>query len=171
MSKPPTIWTPEALRARCDEDGDCWIWRADRATEHGRRYPQLRIDRRTLNARRHIYEAFKGPLTPKLRAVPNCGNPYCVNPDHCKPMTEQQKAKKYAKAGSYSGAKKAAKIAAYKRLTSKLSMEIAQEIIARPEPAYVLAKVYGVDKSMVSRIRRGEAWRDYSSPFVGLGAR
>ena len=51
------------------------------------------------------------------------------------------------------------------------NMEKAQEIRASDKPCHVLALVYGVDKSMVSRVRRGEAWRDYSSPFAGLGAR
>ena len=171
MSKPPTIWTQEVLRARCDECGDCWEWRANRQTEHGRRYPQIRQTGKTINARRYIYEAFRKPIAQGMRIVPNCGNPYCVNPEHMREMTEAQKSKKYGKEGSYSGAKKAAKIAAHKRQSAKLDMQKAQEIRASDKPCHVLAKVYGVDKSMVSRVRRGEAWRDYSSPFAGLGAR
>ena len=73
MSKPPTIWTPDLLRARCDECGDCWEWRANRQTEHGRRYPQIRqAGGKTINARRYIYEAFKKPIAEGRRPRASC---------------------------------------------------------------------------------------------------
>lgn len=51
-------------------------------------------------------------------------------------------------------------------------MDKATEIRLRTEPAHVLAPIYGVDKSLIVRVRAGKAWRDLSSsPFAGLGAR
>ncbi len=42
----------------------------------------------------------------------------------------------------------------------KLSMELAREIRDRPESGGALAKVYGVSKTTICRLRRGEIWQE-----------
>ena len=66
-----------------------------------------------------------------------------------------------------------ARVAAGKRASNqaKLTAEQAREIRESLESGPVLALRYGVNKSLINNIKRGEAWRVYASPFAGLGAR
>ena len=52
-----------------------------------------------------------------------------------------------------------------------MTLEMAREVRASNESGPVLAKRYGVDRSLIGSIRRGEVWKDYSNPFDGLGMR
>jgi hypothetical protein len=51
---------------------------------------------------------------------------------------------------------------------AKLSESKVQEIRLSDEPGPVLAERYGVSKSWINKIKRGEVWRVLSSPFAGL---
>lgn len=161
--------TLEMLKMRCRECGDCWEWISAAKTEHARRYPQIQMNKKTLNVRRVIYATAK-ELRPSLSVVPHCGNPYCVNPDHCKAVTEQQKCKRAAERGSFSTTQRAKKIADARRKSfSKLNEDQAREIRCSLESGPVLAQRYGVHRSLVTRIKRGGAWKEYvGNPFAGL---
>lgn len=160
------------FHARCDEIGECWEWRARQTKEHGRRYPQIRVQGKTYNVRRAIYEAKHGEVRQGLFVVPTCGNLYCVNPDHCKAMTESQKSRHAAKRGAFSSLTRSRSIAVARRKAAygKLDIDRAREIRLSDEPGPVLAQKYGIDKSLVNRIKRGEAWKDYDSVYWRLGA-
>ena len=41
-------------------------------------------------------------------------------------------------------------------------------IRASTETERVLAAEYGVNRSVIGGIRRGDRWKDYASPFAGL---
>ena len=64
------------------------------------------------------------------------------------------------------------RIAEIKRRTSaKLSQADVDQIRAADEKQQDLANRYGVTKSLIGKIRRGEVWRTFSaSPFSGLFA-
>jgi hypothetical protein len=47
---------------------------------------------------------------------------------------------------------------------SILSVEQVDEILTSREPARTLAKLFGVDKSTVSRIRQGRSWGHHTPP-------
>jgi hypothetical protein len=101
-----------------------------------------------------------------------CSERLCVNPEHTAPSTTQKIAKKAAKRGAFSTTSRGARIAAARRLGRvKLTAEQVAEIRTSTESEVVLGPLYGVARSYIGRIRRGEARKDYSSPFAGLGAR
>jgi hypothetical protein len=162
----------EQFKDRCTEDGDCWIYRTDATTEHAKRYVSIIVNGRRVLARRLAWELGRGPIQSGRKIVPVCGNPCCVNPDHQKALTEEQKNKRAADRGAWSSPVRAKNIAIAKRLRGKLTPEIAALIRASDEPALVLAQRYGVSESLPARIKRGEAWKEYAaSPFAGLGGR
>lgn len=172
MARPPQplqVFTLESLRARCTECGDCWELQTGAKSEHHRRHPQVRHDGKPYLARRLAYELANGPIRADLRAVPKCGNPYCINPAHQSLLTEKQKGKKAAKAGAFSSWARRKKIAEHMRRTeAKITLEQAMEIRTSEEQGKDLAKRYGLAETTISAIKRGERWRDYSNPFAAL---
>lgn len=157
------------VRERCEEVGDCWIWQ--RCTNH-MGYPVMRIGGTMRLVRRVAVEASGRALLPRQPVAVRCGERGCVNPEHLFPSSESAIAKKAAKRGAWSSPMRGAKIAQARRTTmAKLTLEQAREIRASSDSGPVLAARYGVNRSLVSRIRRGDAWREYmGNPFAGLFA-
>lgn len=159
----------ETIRNRCRECGDCWEWISSATRDHHKRYPQVKIGPGAPKlVRRVAWELVRGPIKSGLSISPDCGNPYCVNPAHMACLTESQKSKRAAKRGTLMTAAKAKAISDTRRKSAKISVEIAQIIKVSDESGPALAERYGVDRTLVSKIRRGQIWKDYSNPFAGL---
>lgn len=158
--------TLPGIRARCDEEGDCWIWR-DGTTQEG--YPIFKpYGCKCTLVRRAAFVLAGGHLKSRQPVVSSCGDRRCVNPEHLSTSTLSKIAKSAAKRGAWGGQIRRAAISAAQRKRSKINLEIAAEIRASSEASKVLSARFGVDKSLICRIRSGRAWRDYSSPFAGL---
>lgn len=161
--------TLEKIKSRCEEVADCWIWQGY-TTQTG--YPMAKIGGKVQLVRRVVCELDGRKPAPRQPVASTCNEKRCCNPEHTFPSTIQAVAKAAAKRGAFSTLSRRAKIAATKRAAGKLTMDKATEIRLRTEPAHMLAPIYGVDKSLIVRVRAGKAWRDLSSsPFAGLGQR
>lgn len=150
---------------RTEEYGDCLLWTGPKNPEG---YPQIRIKRRTYLTRRIVYELAKNDLTARTPVDCKCGERACINEDHLFESTQSKIAKRAVAAGSFQSLSRVIKIAAYKRARGKLSMEKAAAIRESDEPSKVLASRYGVDKSLINKVRRGDAWVDFNNPFLRL---
>jgi hypothetical protein len=171
MSRPPQVMTLDLLRMRCRVCGECWEYLTDAVTDLRRRHPQVKHAGKMQLVRRVAYELAHGHIKPSLRIVPACDNPYCVNPEHQKALTESQKMRRAAKRGAFSNPDRGRKIAETRRRThAKLTPEQAQAIRDSDESGPVLSARYGIDRSRVNAIKRGDAWKDYRNPFAGLFA-
>jgi hypothetical protein len=159
-----------------EEDNGCWTWiGAVSSTGH----PIINLRQRIKGlprkgctlVRRFVFMLNGGTLKPREPIGVKCNNPLCVNPAHLYQSTVSRVAKRAAANGAWKSPDRAARISIAKRKNAKLNIEMAREIRLSPEPGPVLAARYGVDKSLVNNIKRGVVWKDYSSPFSGLGAR
>jgi len=158
--------TLKMIHDRCDEVGDCWIWK-DAVGKHG--YPIMRRRPSGCLLVRRVAVALGGrPAQPRQPVACTCDEKRCCNPAHLKPSTPAAVAKAAAAKGAFSSMARSAKIAQSKRASAKLTLEIAREIRASEDSGPALAERYGVTRSMIGIIRRGAAWRDYSNPFTGL---
>ena len=146
------------LMARCEECGDCLLWRGS-YTANG--HPQVRALGKVQLVRRVVYQLKRGPIQPGRVIVLKCGERGCVNPEHMAQYTIQQVAQKAAKSGSFSRPDRCAKIARgwQRSVNAKLTQEQAAEIRGSSETQRALAAKYGVSKSMIARIKNGTAWR------------
>lgn len=165
-----TAPTLEQLHARCRECGECWEWISQARDEHARRYPRVKVDGVVRYARHVIFEAARGrKIRPGRRLTPDCGNVYCHNPGHQVELTERQKCERAGANGAWSKPTRGAAIARTQRATrAKLTPESVHEIRASEESGAALARRLGVDRSLISAIRLGKAWKNYSNPFAGL---
>lgn len=151
---------------KTDEIGDCWIWNSA-TTQNG--YPILKIRGCGCKlVRPQVFLMNGGKLKPRQPVDVTCDERKCVNPAHLKASSVSEIAKKAAKRGAFSGKARSAKIAAARRDKAKLTIEQAREIRMSQESGPVLAKRYGVNRSVINGIKAGTRWKDYTNPFAGL---
>lgn len=154
----------DRILGRTREIGGCMEW-AGYAVEG--KFPQIRVDGKCYPVRRLVWLVTRGATRSDLWITNSCNNPLCVNPDHLMAHTRSK-----AMANAVRPAAHSAKISSGKRRKSKLTLEIVREIRASDEPNPVLAERYGLMPGYVSHLRHNhDLWKDYSSPFLGLGAR
>ncbi len=155
------------IKLRCKEIGECWEWATPLTSEATRRYPSMRLNGKVINPRRVAYEFYRGRLLkPEEKLTPICDNPYCLNPEHMKVQSLTQALQRAGRLGKLSAV--SAKKLAVARQRAKLDLQAAREIRLSDESGPVLAARYGVDKSMISAVRLGKCWIDYTNPFAGL---
>lgn len=166
--RPIAVASLTDIHARCTEVGECWEWSgavggncipcACIPTAYPKQ-PDTRARRVTVTAL--AWEAYTGKSATGKSVWRTCCNHLCVNPEHLRAGTRAQMADYLVSKGAYK--RTPASIAAItkgKRKSAKLSMVQAREIRASTLPAAALAPIYGVHHSLVTRIRRGEAWRE-----------
>lgn len=160
--------TMEQVQARCEEVGDCWMWQGA-TSDTG--YPIMkRYGGPCMFVRRVVMQLKGRPPAARQPVVSTCGEKCCCNPSHLKLATPSEVGKRAAAQGAYSSPARAAKIAKARRNApgAKLTLDQAREIRASEESGPVLAARFGIDKSQVNNIKRGDAWREYCTPFSGL---
>ena len=164
MTKGTRKHTIESLKARTIEEGDCWNWTG----YLGNKVPAVSHDGKMTSVRRLFRDLMGNPVKAGWFVLPNCGNNICVNPEHSKLLSPKQFTQHMGKRAGGSLTRKM-KIQAFKQRTvGKLTWEQADEIRLSSEPSRQAAQKYGVDKSLICRIRAGKSWIRYNSPFAGL---
>ena len=158
----------EKIQRHVTLDGDCWQW-------HGcmqGAIPMIKHGSKVANVRRLVLIDRGVPMTGFI-ATYTCGNPACVNPDHAGRSTRAQMNRRImADMNTATNTLRIKRIADVKRRTdAKLSLDDVSQIRASDEKHEDLAARYGVSKSLIGRIRRGQMWKTFSaSPFAGLFA-
>lgn len=150
------------------EDGDCMVWTRSCCNGH----PAARIEGKTVLVRRVLWAQALDDIPAGHIVRMTCNTPLCVNPDHIELTTYQRLGKQLGALGVMSGPVRSAAIARAKRKThGKLSDEAVRDIRTSNELGRVLAARHGVSQAHVSKVQKHKAWREFSSPFNGLGAR
>lgn len=147
---------------RADEGG-CLLWVG--AASDGKR-PMIWIDGASVSARRVIYELARGPIPEGYRIGVKCRKELCVCPDCLVARTTSQSLRGINRDEAFRR-----KISATKRAASSLTPEIVAEIRCSPLNNVHLGRQLGMPHQTIAKIRHQEIWKDYTSPFAGLGAR
>lgn len=156
----------EYIKSRTEEIGDCWEWQL--AVQARSRTPVMRHNGKHQCVRRFVALAMGHNIEGKVVTY-NCGNHLCCNPDHLQVMTKTALQKRINKHHvRYMSMTRRQRVAAARRTNCKLTLEQAQAIREDTRPQREIAKAYGISQPTVSSIKRGEMWRDYSSPFIHL---
>lgn len=151
------------VRARCVDDGGCHIWQGAVSECGLPRYAHTSV-------RREMWRTIHGKVAPRLMVSCTCNEKLCVNPEHLCLRTRAIISRETARDGAVRQ-KRARAMAPIARAKGKLTPAAVAEIRQSGETLKVLGERFGVHFSLISKVRRGEAWRDFSSPFSGLGAR
>lgn len=153
--------TPEQLKARCIEDGDCLIWYTKDKGQDG---PRVSID----GKRQYVRPLIYGKAIPKgMVLTTSCGNRLCLA--HVVARSQSWISRRTMASVAVNPAYRA-KMSAVKSKGSKLSDDAVRQIRASDRPAKVDAEEHGISAAYVNMIRNGQFRRDYSNPFAGLAA-
>ncbi len=167
--------TLTSIHARCiPAEGDCLIWQGATTGHKTHPTPCLKTDGTNRSARPVVLKLARKPR-PSLqhtRVITTCGNPLCLNPAHLRWATTSKINQAGARNRAAGDTLRRSKIAATMReRRAKLTPEQVREIRASTDLQHVLAMRYQVRQAHISNIRLHKAWRDYTTPFAGLGAR
>ena len=144
---------------RCDEDGDCRIWKgaiasgSDRPVWGGTKYDRTGV-------RRLVAMLTTGkPVPPRMYACAGCDTPHCVA--HFAIVNRTGQAAIARERGTIGGPKHSAALAIAKRRDSKLTyadVERMRALRADGATLKTLGETFGVHLSMAHRIVTGKAW-------------
>lgn len=159
----------EAIRARCTEDGGCWLWTgATNSKGHPKIFTRRGDSKTTVPGRRVVYEAVHGEVPAGGLMTVTCECVGCLNPDHIAVTNKSEVSRKSNARESVRTLRRASSARALRAIAGKITMEIAQEIRASEKTGRELAKELGCSPSLVSHVRQYRSWVDLSNPFAGL---
>jgi hypothetical protein len=158
----------EKLMARTKDDAGCKVWQGGCVN---RTHPAINTTGGVKLVRRLVWAAANGPIPAGKIIRCTCGTPKCINPECLELTTYKKLGKELGAIGVMSGPTRSAAIARAKRKTqSKLTQESVDAIRSSSETTVALGERYGISQAHVSKVRMNKAWRDFSSPWAGLGA-
>lgn len=170
--------TPEQIiqlvRDRCDEVGDCWLWKA--ALTGGGKTPNMRHPNRrnepAVSTRVVVLEALGNERpSPDHWASNTCNENHCCSPEHAAWRTRTDKLRDLGREGKWSTVELSMKKAVIFQAYSPLDWDKVRDIRSRPseQTNKALAKEFSVDPNTIRRVRRHESWVEYrANPFAGL---
>lgn len=153
----PKPWTIDDIRARCDEIGECLVWKLT-TDECGR--PVAYMAGAHTSVRKFVYEHNGGKLRSGYYPVPRCGDKRCLAHLALLPRSKINRESR----------ERSLLIPANWRehqlrpSRAKLTPELAAVIRSSDEPEEVLAERHGVKRRAIKRVRAGETWKP--SPAV-----
>lgn len=159
----------EWLMERTEEDGDCWLWR--RSLNSGG-VPVATVNGMKSKTVRSLVFALQGGDSTGLCVIPlRCSDPLCVRPEHQVAVTRAQCNAWLGELGRFSTVRSRTVHAEAGRKRSRLTMADAKAIRAMRARDMTLAQIaehWPVSTGTISKICRGERWRDYGDPMTQL---
>lgn len=121
-----------------------WIGSKNRAG-----YGWIGINRKCRYTHRVAYALVNGGIPPGLLVLHKCDVPACVEPSHLFTGTARDNAMDAAKKG---------------RLAKKLTEQQVVEILRSKKRGHELARQFGVNASLICRIRKRTRWQHVAAP-------
>lgn len=128
----------------------CWEWKGSRRIDKFA-YGVIWFGGRMRRAHRASYEVHKGPIPRGLDVLHECDFPPCINPDHLFLGTRGQNNTD----STQKGRNAKGEMHGMHKLTIAEVKAIRTSSLTHKE----LAKMYGVNSSVISTIRAGKAWK------------
>lgn len=169
MADPATILARlKGLTAK-NADNDCWHWTL-KVDEKGR--GRIWIHGRIMLAHRAMWEAERGPIPAGMLLCHHCDNAGCVNLDHIYVGTHADNMRDMRDRKRYFAAREPERVREIARQTglrntkargegnpkAKLTAAQAASIRADTRATRFIATEYGVDRTTIQKIRRGDLW-------------
>lgn len=139
-----------------NEDG-CHICNSHARTKDG--YPRITIQGRKNLISRYVWETHKSSITQGLCVMHSCDNPKCINLEHLslgthkENMDDRDRKKRMPSVEGFKNPNIA--------LTKEDIINIKKDIVCHPELRQIdLANRYGVQRSTISDIQRGNRWNE-----------
>ena len=125
-----------------DKSGSCWEWTGSKCSKG---YGNAWINGSYIGAHRASWEMTNGSIDKGFHVLHKCDNPACVNPDHLFSGTNADNVADKLKKGRQQSKLNADQVKVIKRNIGSVSQA-------------KLAEWFGVDQSLISRIKSGQLW-------------
>jgi len=158
----------EYIRLKSVPCGRCLLWQGSTDKDG---VPRMRVpweDGKSKGVRRTLLKAMGVNVDGKL-ATTSCDNVMCVSDKHAVAWTRKRLQGRSSKKQT-GNVSLSMQRAVNGRRTGKLTMDKVREMRSSGLSYRKAADTYGVTFRTVQKIMRGESWREYGSPFSGLGA-
>ena len=129
-----------------EPNSGCWLWLGNVARP-SKPYGRFTVNRKSLGAHRFSYELAHGQSPGEMFVCHKCDNPSCVNPDHLYLGDHTQNMADRKRKGREAKGPNAA--------VAKFTAEQVQEIRSCPLGNTETAKLYGVNRTTIRRLRVG----------------
>lgn len=154
--------TLESIKARCEEEGDCWIWQQG---TNSMGQPNARDGDKSVQVRRRVWELshVDRDIGKGMFVIAGCTHKLCVSPTCALRLNGRQYMAWLNKHGKVNTvATQAARTAAVRaRPATKLTLEKAAELAKRinaGEDRGTVAADYGISRCHANRVARGDQW-------------
>ena len=148
------------------EKGDaCWLWKGSRDRNGYGRFTLRLTDSRSNRshlASRIVWKLTYGDIPSGMCVCHHCDNPSCVRPDHLFLGTHKENMADCASKGRAIGNQ--GKCVGERSGKAKLTWNAVDAIRASNEFHRILAKKYGVHKSLISLVKRNKIWPERAHP-------
>jgi hypothetical protein len=140
-----------AIASETDPVSGCRVWRGAKTTAG---YGTMRWDgKRNQHPHRFAYEIAFGPIPAGIFCLHRCDNRACINPDHLFLGTKGDNNRDRAEKG------RNAVVVGTQRYNAKLTDDLVRLIRASPLRNGEIARLAGVDPSIISEIRAFRRWK------------
>lgn len=156
--------TEERFWSKVDRtDIGCWEWKGSKQGRPGMKYGSFSIHGRDVAAHRFSYRLHVGEIPEGMEICHHCDNPGCVRPDHLFLGTRSDNMKDKVKKGRANTPRGEQNTKA--KLTEQQVITIREEFARGGISKQELANKYGVARSLVLMIVRGETWKHVGGPI------
>ena len=135
-------------KRKINADTGCWIWTGG-AGSHG--YGHIYAGKH-LRVHRAAYEVFVGPIPKGQIVLHSCDNPLCFNPKHLSVGTSKMNSQDMVAKGRNRN------MTGVSNCNAKLSDHEVLAIRADTRTQVIIAEEYGIDQSLVSKIKTLKIW-------------
>ena len=144
----------DRFREKCAVDpSGCWLWVASVNKGRGG-YGKFSLNCKAITAHRASWLLHFGPIPDGMHVLHKCDVPRCVNPSHLFLGTNAENVADMDRKSRRVNAPRRGEQNWRARLTEEKVLEIRKSAMTQE----ALAGMYGVSRSAISAIRRGETW-------------
>lgn len=154
------VWLRAHIESQCVREGGHMIW-AGNWDQYRRGV--IQVDGRRYDVRRELWRMKTGHQ-------PRISSSITARCEHEKCMTHLQLTTRAGRPGRKHNLATRKKLAEQKRSRSKYGPELVAQVRASDKSYKQIARETGMKLSTVGAIKGGRLWKDYSSPWAGLGA-
>jgi hypothetical protein len=149
--------TKERFWAKVQKGPRCWLWKAGK---NNKGYGNFWVGGKCCKSHRLSYEMKHGSILNGMYVCHHCDTPACVNPDHLFVGTQKDNVIDCMNKGRNNKGKKIGSCnVGSLHPRAKLTEEQVKDILTDTRLHREIAKDYGIDKSIISKIKSKNIWK------------